>query len=54
MRVQAMGSSIDKAHLHVFCRIVRVLMIVTVVMRVTVHMTMRGSRVRMRSMCLVG
>jgi hypothetical protein len=54
MRMQAMGTGIDKAHLHVFCRIVRGVMIVALVMRVAVHMTMRGSRVRMRSMCLVG
>jgi hypothetical protein len=54
MRVQAMGSSIDKAHLHVFCRIVRRVMIGALVMRVAVHMTMRDSRMRMRSMGLVG
>jgi hypothetical protein len=54
MCVQAMRTRIDKAHLHVFCRIVRVIMIVALVMRVAVHMTMRGSRVRMRSICLVG
>jgi hypothetical protein len=54
MRVKAMGSSIDKAHLHVFCRSVRVVMSMALVMRVAVHMPMRGRMVRMRSMYLVG
>jgi hypothetical protein len=54
MRMQTMGSSIDKAYLHVFCRIMRRVMIVALVMRVAMHMTMRGSRMRMRSMCLAG
>ena len=54
MRVEAMGGSIDKTHLHVRSRIVRVIMIVPMVMRVAVHMTMRSRMVRMRSMCVVG
>jgi hypothetical protein len=55
MRVQAMGSSIDKAHLHVFCWLGRLLMIVALCMRVAVHMLMRGSnRMRMRRISVVG
>jgi hypothetical protein len=55
MRVQAMGTSIDKAHLHVFCWLGRLLMIVAVVLRVAVHMLMRGSnRMRMRSISVAG
>jgi len=64
MRVEARGSSIDKAHRHVLCRIVGMLvvivdpvgvsMIAAMIMRVAVHMTTRGRRRRMRRMCLVG
>jgi hypothetical protein len=70
MRMKALGSSIDKAPLHVLYRIVwgimrigmpvviidmaEVRMIVAMVMRVAMPMTMRGSMVHMRSMCLMG